>query len=167
MRIAAIAVLAGLAALPISAQAAVEVAFVHPERYSDAGLDRGYGPATRDPVLKGIREHLERLGARYLKPNQTLKIDVLDIDLAGRFEWWRPYAYNVRIMRGVTWPRVAMRYTLEENGTTVLSAEEAVMDLNYQMRLGTSLSSDPLRYEKEMLGDWFRNRFGKLKAAAG
>jgi Protein of unknown function (DUF3016) len=165
MRIAAAMLLTGLAiaAPPQAAIAAVEVSFVNPKRYSDATLGGGYGDKAREPVLRNIREHLERLGARYLKPDQTLKIDVLDIDLAGRFEWWRPYAYNVRILRGVTWPRIAVRYTLQEDDRTLLSAEESVSDLNYQMRTAASLSSDPLKYEKAMLDDWFRARFVRFK----
>ena len=167
MRIAAVMLMSGLAlgALPRTACSAVEVSFVHPERYSDATLGQGYGAKAREPVLRNIRAHLEGLGAR-LKPGQTLRIDVLDIDLAGRFEWWRPYAYNVRILSGVTWPRIAVRYTLQEEDRTLVAAEESISDLNYQTRMAVSLSSDPLRYEKAMLDDWFRTRFVKLKPPA-
>ena len=169
MRIAAVMLLSGLAvaALSQTASAAVEVSFVHPERYTDAAFGHGYGDKAREPVLRHVREHLELLGARHLKPNQTLRIDVLDIDLAGRFEWWRPYAYNVRIMRGITWPRIAVRYTLQEGDRTLLVAEESISDLNYQTRMAVSLSNDPLRYEKVMLDDWFRTRFVKLTPPAG
>jgi hypothetical protein len=165
MRIAAVMLMSGLAvvALPQAACAAVEVFFVHPERYSDAILDQGYGAKAREPVLRNIREHLEGLGARHLKPGQTLRIDVLDIDLAGRFEWWRPYAYNVRILRGVTWPRIAVRYTLQEEDRTLLVAEESISDLNYQTRMAVSLPNDRLKYEKAMLDDWFRTRFVKFR----
>lgn len=169
MRIATSLLLAGLAAiaLPRATHAAVEVSFVNPERFSDAGLDRSYGDRSREPVQRGIREYLERLGARHLKPNQVLRIEVLDIDLAGRFEWWRPYAYDVRVLRGVTWPRIVVRYSLNEEDRTLLASEEAVTDLNYQMRVAARLSSDPLRYEKEMLGDWFRARFVKFRPPPG
>jgi hypothetical protein len=169
MRFAAMVIMSGLASatLASAASAAVEVSFVQPERYSDATLDQGYGAKAREPVLRVIREHLERLGARHLKPNQTLRIDVLDIDLAGRFEWWRPYAYNVRILRGVTWPRIAVRYTWEEEDRVLLVAEESISDLNYQTRVAVNLSGDPLKYEKVMLDDWFRSRFVKLKPPPG
>ena len=165
MRIAAVMLLSGLAVVALSqaANSAVEVSFVHPERYTDAALDQGYGGKAREPVLRHVREHLELLGARHLKANQTLRIDVLDIDLAGRFEWWRPYAYNVRILRGATWPRIVVRYTLQEEDRTLLVAEESISDLNYQTRMAVSLSRDPLRYEKAMLDDWFRTRFVKLQ----
>lgn len=65
--------------------AAVEVVFLHPEAYSDASLYNGYGAKGQEPALRGIREHLQRLGERYLKPGDSLKVEVLDIDLAGRF----------------------------------------------------------------------------------
>jgi hypothetical protein len=83
---------------------------------------------------------------------------VTDVDLAGRFEWWRPYAYDVRILRDITWPRIKLRYALADGGRTVLSAEEQISDLNYLMNAGVRSSSDPLKYEKAMLDDWFRAR---------
>ncbi|MPY73286.1 MAG: DUF3016 domain-containing protein [Alphaproteobacteria bacterium] len=141
--------------------AAVEVVFLHPEAYSDASLYNGYGAKGQEPALRGIREHLQRLGERYLKPGDTLKIEVLDIDLAGRFEWWRPYAYDVRILRDITWPRMKLRYVLDENGRRVACPEEFVSDQAYLMNAAMRSSMDPLKYEKSMLDDWFRARIAR------
>jgi hypothetical protein len=153
-------IIAGLAiALSAPAAAAVNVSFVEPERYSDAGFRRSHDPAERERVFGDIRQHLERLGERYLKPSQTLKIEVLDIDLAGRFEPWRPFAYDVRFKRSITWPRMTLRYALEEGGRVAASAEESIADLDYLAHADLRTSSDPLRYEKAMLDDWFRARF--------
>src|SRR5690606_36614649 len=91
MRYLAISFLAALGwATP--ADAAVAVTFVHPETSTDAGLYRAYGPRSREPAMEGIRRYLEGLGERALAPDQRLSIEVLDIDLAGRFESWRPAA---------------------------------------------------------------------------
>lgn len=101
MRYLAIACLTALVwATP--ADAAVSVTFVDPETYTDAGLYRAYGPRSREPAMEGIRRYLEKLGARTLAPDQKLSIEVLDIDLAGRFEPWRAAAYDVRFMTSVT-----------------------------------------------------------------
>lgn len=148
------------------ARAAVDVTFVHPEHYSDAALRSGRAEASA-ALLDDIRRHLERLGARYLEPAQVLKVDVLDIDLAGRFEPWRPLSSDVRVMRAVDWPRIDVRYTLEEGGRILVHAQESIADLNYQMRPAARLSSDPLRYEKAMLDDWFRTRFAKYGPRPG
>ncbi|MCC7276542.1 MAG: DUF3016 domain-containing protein [Alphaproteobacteria bacterium] len=141
------------------ADAGVTVAFDHPERFTDAGLHGGYGARSRAPALDGLARHIEKLGARWLRPGQSLAITVLDIDLAGRFEPWRPTASEVRFLRDITWPRITLRHVLSEGGRTVAAAEEAVVDLNYQMRPGVGRSGDSLAYEKAMLDDWFRARF--------
>jgi Protein of unknown function (DUF3016) len=152
--------ISGLAiALSAPAEAAVSVTFVEPDRYSDVGLYRNGNSAGRERVFREISQQFERLGERYLKPNQTLKIEVLDIDLAGRFEPWRPFAYDVRFMRTITWPRITIRYTLEEDGRVTASAKESISDLDYLAHADLRTSYDPLRYEKAMLGDWFRARF--------
>jgi hypothetical protein len=149
--------LIALAARP--AAAAVEVSFLHPEDYTDAGR---YDGAKADPgTLAALARHLQRLGARGLKSGQTLKIEILNIDLAGRFEPWHAAAYDIRFLRPITWPRIALRYELSDAAGTVSRAEETVTDLDYQMRTRAASSSDPLRHEKAMLDEWFRQRFAK------
>lgn len=158
MRYLAISFLAALGwATP--ADAAVAVTFVHPETYTDAGLYRAYSPRSREPAMEGIRRYLEGLGERALAPDQRLSIEVLDIDLAGRFESWRPAAYDVRFMTSITWPRIKLRYTLEHNGRVVDRAEESVQDMNYLAQAPYYGPTDPLRYEKAMLLNWFKARF--------
>jgi hypothetical protein len=142
-----------------TARAGVTVTYVHPETFSDANLRGGYGEKARAPALDGIRQHLERLSQRTLKPDQNLKIEVLDLDLAGRLEPWHANAYDVRYMREITWPRMTLRYTLVQNGITLAQGEETISDMSYLMDASARLSSDSLRYEKTMLDDWFRKRF--------
>lgn len=144
----------------VPAAAQVTVGFDHPEAYTDAALYRDHGGAkAREPAMQGIRQHLEQLGQRYLRPGQKLTIEILDIDLAGRFEPWRPLATDVRFMRDVTWPRIKLRYTLQDGGIVRATGTETLVDQTYQGRAGPYLTSDPLRYEKAMLEDWFRARF--------
>ena len=145
-----------------AAAAAVDVTFVEPEHYTDPNLRGGYGEKARAPALREIKTYLERLGERYLKPNQQLDVEVLDIDLAGRHEPWRAFTYNARILRGITWSSITLRYSLRGNGALLLSAEERVSDLAYLMRRQGRYASQPLPYEKAMLESWFRNRFERL-----
>jgi hypothetical protein len=94
-----------------------------------------------------------------LAPNQALEVKVLDIDLAGQFEPWNFRLRNIRVMRDITWPRMKVQYTFREDGAELLSAGEDVADLNYLGRPTLCFSNDRLRYEKQMLDDWFYNRF--------
>lgn len=153
---------AALAATP--AAAAVDVSFSQPETFTDAHLGRSYGTAPVERTIQGIERHLHRLGERWLRPGQSLRVEITDIDLAGRFEPWRALSPDLRAMRDVTWPRINLRYALEENGTVVATDEEEVVDLDYLLQPEAQRSRDPLRYEKAMLDDWFVARFGKAEA---
>lgn len=149
----ALSLILALAVTPASAE--VIVSFNAPERYTDAG----HRVADRDAVARALTRHLQRLGERHLAADQVLRIEVLDIDLAGRFEPWRPHAQDVRFLREVTWPRITLRYTLETGGHPAQAVEEKVIDQNYLTRIGVGRDSDSLYYEKQMLEDWFRARF--------
>jgi hypothetical protein len=169
MRIArttlALLVLAGAAA-PVHAAAAgrVEVSFLEPARYSDAGRDAAESRRNEDTLAR----HLEGLGQRYLAAGQVLKVDVLDVDLAGTLRPSRRGTGEIRIVRGgADAPHIRVRYALSDSGQVVRSAEETVTDLSYLAHANMPPTDDPLRLEKRMLDDWFKARFVDQKALAG
>ena len=155
LRILAAAALAAVVFVS-SAEAAVKVSFIAPERYNDRDFRF---PERRNGLLKEFREIFDRLGGRYLKPGQTLEIQVLNIRLAGEYEPWRTGFDEVRILRDVTPPRVRLRYTLREGGKVLRRGEEVVSDMNYLMRSTPRLPIGRLEHEKDMLRSWFRARF--------
>lgn len=138
------------------AQASVRVTFVDPAKYHDEDFRNA---ASRKDVIAEFRKFFDRLGERYLKDSQTLRIDVLDADLAGRYEPWQPEFQNVRILRDVTPPRFKLRYTLNQGRTVLMSGEETVTDNFYLWNPSARASSERFVYEKDMLRDWFRKRF--------
>ncbi len=130
-----------------TAQAAIDISFKNPERYTDAG--RYLGDRVSEQLIQELKEYLESLGERYLKPNQSLQIEILDIDLAGRYEPFHRGGFSdVRILREVTWPRIKVRYALEENGEVTLQKVESIADMNYLRRPNPNFSNDSLRHEK-------------------
>lgn len=135
----------------------VGVAFLAPEKYQDVGIHQH----DIDRNLRALEQHLQKLGKQLLPPTQTLKLEILDIDLAGRYEPWQPPPlHEVRVMRSnaATWPLIKLRYTLSEDSRVLKQGEESVTDMNYLDRIKTYDDSDPLHYEKRMLEDWFRDR---------
>ncbi len=149
------------AAAPASAAGIVNVTFADPARYTDAGISQW----EKDANLKQIDKTLQDLGTRFLRDGEVLKIEVLDVDLAGNVLPWRRSAEQVRIVRGAAdWPRINMRYTLESDGKTVRSGSERVSDLAYLNGLSNIRSPEPLQYEKKMLQDWFRTSFAERPA---
>lgn len=147
-------------ARPVHAAGSVEVVFIQPETFADVGrLD-----VEREEALQSLAEHLKRLGAR-LPDGQVLRIEVLDVDLAGERN---PFLLDdVRIVRGrADAPRLTLRWTLTEAGRTLRSAEERITDLGYMeggARTAGDRSDHP--YERRLLSRWFTERFEGAAAA--
>lgn len=145
-----------LVAAVAAAAPALTVTFVHPERYADASYSSFSGEKARAEVQRDIEQHLRRLAER-LPPGDALSIDVLDIDLAGRFEPAR--AADVRIVRDIDWPRIKLHYVLSRDGRTVAEGEDRLADMSFLMAINRYPGDDRLRYEKAMLDAWFDRRF--------
>jgi len=148
------------------AEAAVSVTYVDAAHYTDGRLETRFGRKSDPFVERDLRQFFEKLGGRYLAEGQTLAIEILDIDLAGRATIARAPGENLRVLTEGTWPRVKLRYTLTKDGAVLREGEEWVVDQTYLMRIGISNTSDPLRFEKRMLTTWFQNRFGREQSAA-
>lgn len=145
------------------AEAAVSVAFVHPERYRDRDFR---SEAKRERITAELTRYLHKLDKRYLKSGQRLEIEVLDVRLAGQYEPWNTGLYDVRILRDSTPPRFKLRYTLRAGDRVLARGEETLTNATY-LWSPAARRSERLAHEKELLADWFRKRFGKLSASAG
>ncbi len=133
------------------ALAGVQVTYQTPERFSDLP----FSPAERAAILQQMSEHFDALGKR-LPAGQDLQVEVSDIDLAGRIVHSQRWNEEVRVLRGgADWPRMRFHYRLSEAGRELASGDAELANMDYQQRINRYSSSDPLRYEKQMLDDWF------------
>jgi hypothetical protein len=134
-----------------AACAQVSVSYVKPEEFVDVPR----GELERERVLKEFTSYFSTLDKK-LPAGQQLKIEVLDIDLAGRLWPRRSGGDDIRVMNGgADWPHMKLRYTLEQNGTVLRSGDGELSNMMYQQRFTRYSDSDPLRYEKQMIDDWF------------
>ncbi|ATE62412.1 hypothetical protein CCZ27_01585 [Thauera sinica] len=137
--------------------ARVKVEFVDPQNYTDVGQ---YGTDS-DRNLAALARHLESEGQRCVAEGNTLSLRVLDVDLAGRNEWWKA-GYDLRVMREIDWPRIKLHYVLRDAGGAIASEGDAsVDDMNYLSR-SAYVRADAIRqlpYERAMLRDWFERQF--------
>jgi Protein of unknown function (DUF3016) len=156
----------GLAVASLSAGAlagTAHVTFLNPEKFTDIGR---YGDAREAAENRSqIAQHLEKLAARELPPDQALDVEVLDVALAGRFEYRHLWPREVRVMRAVTWPSIKLRYRLKLGDQVLAAGEETVSDMDYLQRINAYPTSDPRRYEKRMLDEWFEQRLVERKQA--
>jgi len=108
-----------------------------------------------------------KIGERYVPAGMQLEIKVNDIDLAGDFEpWCGPQFGAVRLTRDIYRPHISLKFRLTDGSGSVVSAgHREISDIAYQARL-VRPPDDYLRYEKDILRDWFRNEFSSQERAA-
>ena len=106
---------AGLIAIAVPATAAdVSIAFVQPEKYTDAGYSHSFATELdRAEIQRGIEQHLQRLAERGLPASDSPQ------DRGAGHRSGRPLramaplkASDVRIVSDISWPRIKLRYTL-------------------------------------------------------
>ena len=141
-------------AQPVPVAGRAEVRFVEPEHFRDAGRS----PIDRERSLAMLAAHIEQL-ARRLPEGQRLRVDVLDVGLAG--EPIFRGGTEVRVLRGgADWPQFQLRWTLLQGERTLKSGEEHLADLSYlQSRIGLGANEGDLPFEKRLLTNWFRGEF--------
>lgn len=148
--------LAGLCLLSAGGALAAEVTvnYIEPGKFADMPFE----PWERENVLKDLTEHFQKLG-KQLPPGQNLTIEVLDIDLAGRI-YPNMRGQNLRVLRGgADWPRMRLRYRLEAGGQVLASGDAELSDMMYMQRNNRFSDGDTLRFEKQMIDDWFNKTF--------
>jgi hypothetical protein len=147
------AALAGVLLANAAYAAPATVSFVDPDHYPDMPASQ----IERERVLGELRQHIDRLAAR-LPAGQHLSVEVLDLDLAGTLKpaSTRP---DLRVLTGgADWPRMHLRYRLEQDGKVLLAGDDQLADMAYLEHMNRYPSSTSLRYEKQMLDDWFKNK---------
>jgi hypothetical protein len=149
-----------LAAAPDKPASAIEVTFVAAEKFTDAKDDYMDSDRGREAVLGELKQHLVTHGAKYLAKGERLQITVTDVDLAGDFEPWRGINFHdIRIVKDIYPPRVNLEFKLvDAEGKVISEGKRQLRDLGYLMGMAMP-TSDPLRFDKEMLNDWLRQEF--------
>ena len=150
-----LALAASALAAAVPAHAAVSVQFVQPERFSDVPHEQ----AEREHVLRLLQRHFTELGAK-LPADRNLKLEILDIDMAGRTQPSRRSTRDIRIVRDrADWPSMHVRYSLEAGGSVLAHGDESVSDMNYRTPRADYRNDKELQYEKKMIDDWFARTF--------
>lgn len=137
-----------------NASAVVTVTFTQPDGY----VDMPFASWDREQVMKDLRTHFEKLGTQ-LPTGQDLKVEVLDIDLAGQMEPMARAGREIRVLKGrADWPAMKLRYSVEAEGRVLKRGEARVTDMAYLNHTYSNryASNEPLKYEKVMLDDWFK-----------
>lgn len=155
-----LAFLTTLAASAALAAGQVEVSFRPADQLADVG--RGID---RERNLKTLSEHFKSLGAR-LPDGQVLKIEVLDVNLAGELRPTRR-GDEVRVLAGAAdWPTLDLRWSLLGGGQSLKSGQERLADMAYLNHAPRAGDSRTLPHEARLIDRWFIERvLGAAKPA--
>jgi hypothetical protein len=136
----------------------IAIVFVQPQYFTDVRYSKAEPNSVA--LLNELHKFMCKLGERYIPEDMQLEIKVTDIDLAGDFEPWRgPQFGAVRIIREIYPPHISLEFRLtDDSGNVVSAGNREISDSAYQARLVRS-PDDYLRYEKDILRDWFHNEF--------
>ena len=151
------------AAALVAAQAGtVEVSYDPATAWADAGDT----PGERKEAVESLAAALRALGPRLPGQDAVLRVQLLDVDLAGTLQPVGASGKMMRVVRGgADWPRLRLSYTLSEGGRELRRGEEQLSDMAYLSRPNPAERSDPLQREKRLLTGWFEQRILGTTAA--
>ncbi|WP_088330159.1 DUF3016 domain-containing protein [Lacimicrobium sp. SS2-24] len=150
------------------AKAEVEINWHEPENFIDIRAANESRSKFRERTIKQLQDYIIEL-AESLPDGYKLDMTVKDLDLAGQV-WPGSFvglnsASDVRLIKRIDIPRMAFAYQLTDaDGKTLLSEDEVKLkDMTFQDRHNPFFDSEPLRYEKNMLRDWFSDTFSEYR----
>lgn len=140
--------------------ATVELNWVKPETYADMRSGEQSRKAFREHTFKVLEKHFLKL-ADNLPQNQILKVDILNIDLAGEIDF--AGARQIRILREPYVPRISLSYQLiDDNNAIVMSGSNKLKSMSFLQNSNFRYRSESLGHEKKMLDVWFKREFANL-----
>ena len=140
--------------------ASTEVTWKGYKEYFDVDEGTYTRAGFKDLLTKNVGEHFTELAAK-LPDEQTLKIEITDVDLAGQVRIGS--TNDTRIVKNGYPPRINFSYQLLDDNETVIKKEEIVLrDLSFMTGQPLKYRHTPFGYEKKMLDDWFKGTFKDL-----
>jgi len=137
----------------------VTVIFDQPDKFTDA--KSSFNGSTDQGYLEELQRYIDQNARGYLADGQRLKITFTDIDMAGDFEPARARMTDVRVVKGIYFPRLKFTYIVTNAvNEKVSSGAESLTDMNFMSRLRLN-TTDTLSYEKDMLRDWMADNLRK------
>ena len=147
----------------LQADGPVSVSWSDPAGFSEITRGRDRIETLRGTWVERLAEHLRDSATGRLGPGEQLEVELLDVDRAGDYEPWRgPDADDIRITRDIYPPRITLRFRhLGAQGQVLAEGERRLSDSGFMSRALAHRSTDPLRYEKQLLDDWLGRELGR------
>jgi hypothetical protein len=137
--------------------AKLDVNWLKPETYHDIRAGEQNRKTFQKRTFKILEKHLMKLASK-LSHEQTLKITIHDLDLAGEIDF--SATRQIRILREPYSPRVTLSYQLlEGNEKVIVAGDDKLKNMSFLQSNNLHYRNESLGHEKKMLDKWFKGVF--------
>ena len=143
---------------PLSYAAKAEIKWTNPDKYRDIQAGDENRKAFRKRVFSTFEKHFAKL-AEKLPAEQTLKIEITNVDLAGDVNIGS-IVHRIRIVTDLYFPSMKFSYQLTNADNRVIkSAKVDLKDMGFMLTNNLRYRNESFSYDKKMLADWFKKTF--------
>ena len=143
-----------VSATPVLA-GSVNVEWHEPEKYTDVRAATGSREAFRQRVFKQLDKHFEKMANEVLPQELSLKIKVINLNLAGDVRYNYSAHRDIRLVKRIYWPSIEFEYQLLDNNNVIKSEVIKLKDLSFMDRTSKVRSRSSYHYEEQIITDWF------------
>lgn len=129
----------------------VQMNWVEPANYADVKSAAGYQKLHEAHVFKHIGRHFDKMARMTLPEGVTLKVNVVDLDLAGYV-----YPLAARQLSSSDEPKIKFEYQVLDGNRVIQSDLVELADPKYLFRVKMGKRSESYRFEKRMITEWFK-----------
>jgi hypothetical protein len=143
----------------------VTVRYDHPENFSETREVKAFAPTRADNgYLDTLKKYIEQRADKVLADGQQLQVVITDVHRAGSYEPWHgPRMSDVRIVKDIYPPRINLHFRLlDATGAVVREGDRKLRDQGFLTSGADAVSTDSLRYEKNLIDRWLRQGPDKL-----
>ena len=146
--------------IPSATGADIDIRWNNPAKYTDIRAGENNHKQFRKQLFDKFEKHFSKL-ATQLPEEQTLKIKVTNIDLAG--STLHAGINRIRIIKETYPPRMKFSYQLINVDQSIeIEGDVVLSSMIFMMKRSIKYRNDTLKYEKIMLDKWFAETFKSI-----
>ncbi|MCL1141173.1 DUF3016 domain-containing protein [Shewanella gaetbuli] len=142
---------------PITENGVVKIEWQEPDNYRDIKTSNDIQSRFETRFFETMTKNINKQAEKTLAPNQTLVMQVTDVDLAGDMRpTFGATSGDLRVVKDLYPPRMNFSYQILEGETVVIAGDEKLRDMSFMQRLNRLNNDRPFTSETIMMQDWLK-----------
>ncbi|MCL1078876.1 DUF3016 domain-containing protein [Parashewanella spongiae] len=139
---------------PITQDGAVTITWKDPTHFRDIKSSGERQSRFQNRLFETLTKNINKLTSNVLKENQTISLEVTNLDLAGDVRPTFSAASNdIRVIKNIYPPRITFSYKVLEGKNEVFKGDEKLSDLAFMDTIHNAMNK-PFNYETKLLKNW-------------